>query len=326
MNDNISQLNGEIKHPVLREQIIHCEFWYRLCDYKYTQQNYLPTGVVHVSLGAIPEFFARIKNNKEKYIVISSREDFGLCYQAQFPPWLDIGKAGYIFARPEHSYSTFMVPPRVDLKTCNPTDKYSIKCYCYTKATFDEIPSNVVHWFVTNCMINDDPRITAIPFGINCTKQNFDALDLICNIEIKKDKKPLYVNFTFNTYERVELFKYYSTCQFTTVKKDLSGKEYLEDVAEHAFVLCPNGNGIDCYRTWEALYLGAIPIIEVHPGTFQLLQHKLPMISSATLYLNYLTLDYIYKKLKDLPKYYEAATIDFWQHKINNAKELLHKA
>lgn len=32
-------------------------------------------------------------------------------------------------------------------------------------------------------------------------------------------------------------------------------------MATHAFVLSPFGNGFDCHRTWEALALGAIPIV-----------------------------------------------------------------
>ena len=29
----------------------------------------------------------------------------------------------------------------------------------------------------------------------------------------------------------------------------------------HKFVLSPPGNGIDCHRTWESLYVGCIPIV-----------------------------------------------------------------
>lgn len=35
-------------------------------------------------------------------------------------------------------------------------------------------------------------------------------------------------------------------------------------ISKHAFVLSPFGNGMDCHRTWEALILGAIPIIRGH--------------------------------------------------------------
>ena len=36
----------------------------------------------------------------------------------------------------------------------------------------------------------------------------------------------------------------------------------MNELSSHKFVLCPNGNGIDCFRTWEALTLGTIPIVE----------------------------------------------------------------
>ena len=45
------------------------------------------------------------------------------------------------------------------------------------------------------------------------------------------------------------------------------GKEYLETIAHSKFVISPEGNGIDCHRTWEALYLKAIPVCEDNPLT-----------------------------------------------------------
>ncbi len=38
-------------------------------------------------------------------------------------------------------------------------------------------------------------------------------------------------------------------------------KEYRQEIANSKFVLSPAGNGLDCHRTWEAIYLGAIPIV-----------------------------------------------------------------
>ena len=37
-------------------------------------------------------------------------------------------------------------------------------------------------------------------------------------------------------------------------------KSYLQELKKHKFCLSPEGNGIDCYRTWEALYMKTIPI------------------------------------------------------------------
>jgi hypothetical protein len=41
----------------------------------------------------------------------------------------------------------------------------------------------------------------------------------------------------------------------------VSPKRYREIVSNSAFVLSPPGNGADCHRTWESIYLGAIPIV-----------------------------------------------------------------
>lgn len=37
--------------------------------------------------------------------------------------------------------------------------------------------------------------------------------------------------------------------------------EYLSTMASYQFVLSPPGNGYDCFRTWEALSVGTIPIV-----------------------------------------------------------------
>ena len=34
-----------------------------------------------------------------------------------------------------------------------------------------------------------------------------------------------------------------------------------EEISKYKFGISPVGNGLDCYRTWEYLYLGIIPIV-----------------------------------------------------------------
>jgi len=36
-------------------------------------------------------------------------------------------------------------------------------------------------------------------------------------------------------------------------------------MAEHQFIASPPGVGMDCHRTWEALLLGCVPIVERKP-------------------------------------------------------------
>ena len=46
------------------------------------------------------------------------------------------------------------------------------------------------------------------------------------------------------------------------VERPVTPKRYRDLVGKSRFVLSPPGNGIDCHRTWEALFLGAIPIVK----------------------------------------------------------------
>ncbi|MBZ5557892.1 MAG: hypothetical protein LAO77_11515 [Acidobacteriia bacterium] len=39
----------------------------------------------------------------------------------------------------------------------------------------------------------------------------------------------------------------------------------LSEYARHVFVISPHGYGLDCYRTWEALLMGCIPIVKRSP-------------------------------------------------------------
>ena len=36
----------------------------------------------------------------------------------------------------------------------------------------------------------------------------------------------------------------------------------MKELASYKFAISPEGNGIDCHRTWECLYLGVIPIVK----------------------------------------------------------------
>ena len=39
-------------------------------------------------------------------------------------------------------------------------------------------------------------------------------------------------------------------------------KHNIDNIYNHKFVICPEGNGIDTHRIWECLYMGTIPIVE----------------------------------------------------------------
>ncbi len=54
-----------------------------------------------------------------------------------------------------------------------------------------------------------------------------------------------------------------------TIQAVMKPYEYLNLVSKSKFVLSPPGNGPDCHRTWEAIYLGAVPIVHAEAWPFK---------------------------------------------------------
>lgn len=79
--------------------------------------------------------------------------------------------------------------------------------------------------------------------------------------------------------------------------KRLKFKEYVKDLARYKFCLSPEGNGIDCHRMWECLYLKIVPICHRNVVT----EHF------AKLFPIVLVDDWNTFKLSDLDGVYESA-------------------
>ena len=123
-------------------------------------------------------------------------------------------------------------------------------------------------WFGQNVENYVHPKLHPIPLGLENRQFKRGDLRVITGAREKWCGSPktmlLYNNFSLVTYptERgkvYELFKDKSYCVTTSRKPYL---EYLKDLAETKFVLCPRGNGLDCHRIWESLYMGSIPIVK----------------------------------------------------------------
>jgi hypothetical protein len=61
----------------------------------------------------------------------------------------------------------------------------------------------------------------------------------------------------------------------------VTAKEHVERLAKYKYCLCPEGNGVDTHRLWEALLLGSVPIVKNTAFT-RVIQHytrgEIPMI------------------------------------------------
>jgi len=262
----------------------------------------------------IKPFFELIKSEPpNKYTIVSASSDIGLAYQQEQPVWADMQRWLGMLDYRGLGYDDFHQHARCYRERCDINDRYSLKCWSWTFATFPEIPGSVKKWFMVNSLV-EHPKIETIPFGI---AENTAAT--LLNFPKQERDSWLYINHQNYTVPRVQLKKFYMAARHTWVtcrpESNLPFEEYLKELDSHIFCLCPNGNGIDCYRTAECLYRGVIPIVEDNLVTrsFQ----DLPMVRVANLFnitFDFLKeqLEYIRSQRWDLTR----TTLSYWRNRI----------
>jgi len=125
----------------------------------------------------------------------------------------------------------------------------------------------LIAWFAQNVELIH-PKLHPIPIGMGYSDLPRGRKSQLqkCRKSIpfcKKDKL-LYLNHNIETYpkERSYVSQIFSNKPFCWNPGRKHWNLYLLDLARTKFVLSPRGNGLDCFRTWESLYMGSIPIVK----------------------------------------------------------------
>jgi len=128
----------------------------------------------------------------------------------------------------------------------------------------------IIAWYASNPDIRNHPKLIPIPIGLANTRWPGGNL-MKLTYAFEHHRKPwstrttlLYVNFNLNTNQaqrKAALSQAKLLKNAQIIDKTISFETYLEQVGNAKFVLSPPGNGLDCHRTWEALMLGAAPVI-----------------------------------------------------------------
>ena len=155
-----------------------------------------------------------------------------------------------------------------------------------TKNVFDKKPICIKKWYSAT-VAYDHPDLIPIPLGYGVF---FDGISLPQGIYkanevykqamiegseilslIPKNLTTVHCNFTVDRIRppRHQVAnKIMSTgvnCYIPPDNKTENGRfifpDYLKDMAPYKFIASPPGNGIDCHRHWEAIYLNSIPIV-----------------------------------------------------------------
>jgi hypothetical protein len=96
-------------------------------------------------------------------------------------------------------------------------------------------------------------------------------------------------------------------------------REFRRMLANSLFVISPPGNGIDCHRTWEAIYFGAIPVVK-RGKLAESIYNELPIYVvndwSEICSLSRFQLEDLYSVV--IKKSAEKAYFEYWKNTINN--------
>ena len=195
---------------------------------------------------------------------------------------------------PSGIHSLFMTPDRLqaltahlrtnniffvetDLVIHNGDEVPDFACVDFLSTRFNHI--YCVNW------LGNHPRIRPIPIGLeniryqrNGIPSDFNRIRSKTEFKFKERPIDLLVAFSLHTNLEERSAALLAARKVPGVKILQSFKhpyEYLKLVSQSKFVLSPPGNGPDCHRTWESLYLGAVPI--VHESAWPFKEFNLPV-------------------------------------------------
>lgn len=134
--------------------------------------------------------------------------------------------------------------------------------------------TRLIHWFAQNCTLKHK-KVTPLPIGLEDRwRHNAGSL-----YEFKKHLKLVHAGKNSAENKKPEIVVGFSLgtnpdsrfkCYRALWRKPFTGEIYnfpspplyRKKLMQAMFVASPPGNGLDCHRTWEAMYLQTVPIVE----------------------------------------------------------------
>lgn len=165
------------------------------------------------------------------------------------------------------------------LKICEKLTKNKFIIFCSHEDTpIDEhikLPSNVLGIHAVNAAYFSD-KIHPFPYGLQRQLEENDKRVKILKSALKEGLKPtklLYINCGIGRNEEREPLVNFEGLPWVTCRFDKDSKyfpyerykDFLNELRDHKFMICPQGHGMDCHRNWETLYMRRVPIMLDHP-------------------------------------------------------------
>ncbi len=189
----------------------------------------------------------------------------------------------------------------------------------------------VLAWFGIHPGTYHHPKFVPIPIGVIGLKAFYDKRDDMDAYFEKLRAVPknnlLAMNFAAHTHAERKTVQCIFEAQPFCCKFDETHPtmDYLAEMATCKFTLSPRGAGIDCYRTWEALLVGSIPI--VRSSQLNILYKDLPIVVVSN--WNQVTQEFLERKYQEITsKQYSMKKLyfEYWHARIKAVQQSFLKS
>ena len=141
--------------------------------------------------------------------------------------------------------------------------------------------NNLIKWYTQNLCFQHE-KINILPIGMANSQWNHGNLSLFSNENFIKScynkNKKVFFNFSIHTNPNKRQLCYDKLINKIEWLQFTSPIENLIRMKDYEFCICPEGNGIDSHRIWEALYLKCVPIVLNHPFINILQKYNIPLV------------------------------------------------
>ena len=120
----------------------------------------------------------------------------------------------------------------------------------------------LLFWHAQNVLFNH-PKLGSLPIGIANSMWPHGNMSVLQKLiaQLPEKTESIYFNFSLLTNPQERMYCYQALKEKLVWQPTLPFDSYLKILSRYKYAICPPGNGIDCHRIWECIYLGVIPIV-----------------------------------------------------------------
>ena len=185
----------------------------------------------------------------------------------------------------------------------------------------------LVSWYSQNVNFKHK-KLKSIPIGLENSQwfPETRKIEKLFNINStpKNIKNLVYLNLNIlnNPGVRQPIYDMLNNKPYVTTQYGRNGlgyDEYLDNLYNHKFMICPEGNGIDVHQPWESLYVNTIPIQKKNINNSNWRELPICWLDDWEQLTDENFLISEYKRISETKFDLSKLDFDYWRNKIQNS-------